>query len=102
MYVGGSDGKTATDTTFVAPLYSGTFGPWQAGPALPAPRTAAAIAVFNSAVYVVGGSGPDGKPTDTVFVASQDLETGEIRRVRGRRHAQAAGGRGRGRDRGRQ
>jgi N-acetylneuraminic acid mutarotase len=78
MYVGGSDGTTPVDSTFVAPLYAGNFGPWLSGPALPAARTAASTVVFNSTVYVIGGVGPDGKPTDTVFVASQNLETGEI------------------------
>ena len=35
LYVGGSDGKTATDTTFLTDFYSGTFGPWRPGPSLP-------------------------------------------------------------------
>jgi N-acetylneuraminic acid mutarotase len=78
MYVGGSDGTNPTATTFVTPLYSGNFGPWLNGPALPAARTGAATAVFGNAVYVAGGSGPDGEPTDTVYVAAQDLNTGEI------------------------
>ena len=78
LYVGGSDDKGATDTTFRAPLYGGTFGPWQAGGKLPAPRTAAAVTTLNSAIYVAGGNGPDGKPTDTMFVASQDLATGAL------------------------
>ncbi|MEO8228900.1 MAG: hypothetical protein ABI628_03960 [Chloroflexota bacterium] len=77
-YIGGSDGKTATDQTYLADLYSGTFGPWKAGPALPAPRSAAAAAVLNSSVYVAGGNGADGKPTDTVYVAAQDLTTGAV------------------------
>ena len=78
VYVGGSDGKAATDSTFRAPLFGGTFGPWQAGGTLPAPRTAAAVVTLNSAIYVAGGNGPDGKPTDTLFVASQDLATGAL------------------------
>ena len=78
VYVAGSDGKAATDTTFTAPLYSGTFGPWIGGNPLPAARSSAAIAVFNSAIYAVGGTGPDGQPTDTVFVAQQDLETMQL------------------------
>jgi N-acetylneuraminic acid mutarotase len=78
VYVGGSDGKAATDTSYTAPLYSGNFGPWQTGPALPAARSGAAVVVFNSAAYVIGGNGPDGKPTDTVYVAEQDLSTAQI------------------------
>jgi hypothetical protein len=77
-FVGGSDGKAASDQTYLADLYSGTFGPWKAGPVLPAPRSAAAVVVLNSSVYVVGGNGPDGKPTDTVYVAAQDLATGAV------------------------
>jgi hypothetical protein len=78
LYVGGSDGKAATDGTFVAALYGGTYGPWQAGGKLPAPRAGAAVAVLNGSVYVAGGYGADGKPTDTVFVAKQDLATGAL------------------------
>ena len=78
VYVGGSDGTAPTDSTFTAPLYSGTFGPWQTGLALPAARSSAAVAAFNNSVYVVGGNGPDGKPTDTVFVAQQDVSTAQM------------------------
>jgi hypothetical protein len=77
-YIGGSDGKAASDQTWLADLHSGTFGPWKAGPALPAPRSSAAAAVLNSTVYVAGGNGPDGKPTDTVYAAAQDLATGAV------------------------
>ncbi len=77
-YVGGSDGTAETDTTFQADLYSGTFGPWTDAGKLPAPRTAAAVTVLNSAIYVIGGDGGDGKPTDTVFVAKQDVATGAL------------------------
>jgi hypothetical protein len=78
LYVGGSDGKTATDTTYLADFYSGTFGPWRAGPSLPAPRAAAATIFLNQSVYVAGGLDATGAPTDTVFVASQDLATGQL------------------------
>ncbi|MGZ8502418.1 MAG: Kelch repeat-containing protein [Candidatus Limnocylindrales bacterium] len=77
-YIGGSDGTTASDQTYLTDLYSGTFGAWQPGPALPAPRSGAAVVVLNSSAYVVGGNGPDGKPTDTVYVAAQDLATGVV------------------------
>ncbi|MEA2536031.1 MAG: hypothetical protein QOF11_265 [Chloroflexota bacterium] len=77
-YVGGSDGKTPSDQTFLADLYSGTFGPWKPGPALPAARSGAGVAVLNSSVYVAGGNGPDGKPSDTVYAAAQDLTTGVV------------------------
>ena len=78
VYVAGSDGAAATASTFTSPLYSNTFGPWIGGNDLPAARSSASVAVFNSAVYVVGGNGPDGQPTDTVYVAQQDLETMQL------------------------
>lgn len=77
-YIGGSDGKTASDQTYLTDLYSGTFGPWKPGPALPAARSQAGVVVLNGSVYVVGGNGADGKPTDTVYVATQDLATGVV------------------------
>jgi len=78
IYIGGSDGSAASATTSSAPLYSGNFGPWQPGPPLPEARSAAGVTVFSSAAYVAGGTGPDGKPTDTVFVAQQNLDTQQI------------------------
>lgn len=78
LYVGGSDGKTATDTTFLADFASGNFGPWRSGPALPAPRASAATIFLNQSVYVAGGLDAGGAPTDTVFVASLDLATGQL------------------------
>ncbi len=78
LYVGGSDGTTATNTTFLADFYSGNFGPWRSGPALPAPRMAAATISLNQSVYVAGGLDATGAPTDTVYVASQDLSTGQL------------------------
>jgi hypothetical protein len=77
-YIGGSDGTKASEQTFLADVYSGTFGPWKPGPALPAARARAGVVVLNGSVYVAGGNGPDGKPTDTVFVATQDLATGAV------------------------
>src|SRR3954469_7562972 len=72
LYVGGSDGKTAVDTTFVAKASgTGNFDKWDAnGPKLPAPRSDAGVLYSGGKIYVVGGYGADGKPTDTVFVLS--------------------------------
>lgn len=78
MYIGGTDGKAATDTTFVSDLYGGNFGPWKEAGKLPAARSAAGVAALNAAIYVAGGYGVDGKTTDTVYVASQDLATGKL------------------------
>jgi hypothetical protein len=76
FYVGGTDGTTVSDKTYVSPLYSGNFGPWQPSLTLPAPRTDAATIFLNSSIYVIGGDGSDGKPTTTVYVSSQDATTG--------------------------
>ena len=43
LYIGGSTGSAATDTTFLATLDKGTYGPWGTGPALPAARSNAAV-----------------------------------------------------------
>jgi hypothetical protein len=67
LYVGGSDGSAPTTTVYVAPVANGTFGKWTTGPALPEARADAGIAVFNGTAYLVGGNGPDGKPTNTVW-----------------------------------
>jgi hypothetical protein len=43
-------------------------GVWLRGPNLPAPRQDAAAAVLGGRIYVVGGFGPEARPTDTTFV----------------------------------
>jgi hypothetical protein len=78
LLVGGSDGSGATDTTFVADLKGGTFGPWREGPALPEARTGAAIAVIGTSAYLVGGADADGSPTDTIWALPMDTETSEL------------------------
>ena len=60
FYVGGTDGTTVSDKTYVSPLFSGNFGPWQPSLTLPAPRTDAATIFLNSSIYVIGGDGSDG------------------------------------------
>jgi hypothetical protein len=75
FYVGGTDGTTVSDQVYQAPLFSGTFGPWQSSIKLPAPRTDAATVFLNSSIYVIGGNGSDGKPTSTVYVSTQNATT---------------------------
>lgn len=69
--VGGSDaaGPTADvlDTTVTS---DGNFSPWAAGPALPEPRTDAALAVFGGVPYIIGGLDANGAPTDTVYAGT--------------------------------
>jgi Kelch motif protein len=80
LYIGGSDGKQAVDTTFVAKVSgTGNFDKWDAnGPKLPAPRSDAGVLYSGGKIYVVGGYGADGKPTDTVFVLSPDATSGAL------------------------
>ena len=79
LYVGGTDGKTAQSTVFVASTVgTGNFDKWTDGPALPAPRTEAAVAFVAGSVYVMGGLGADGAPTTTTYVLTPDGTTGEL------------------------
>jgi N-acetylneuraminic acid mutarotase len=68
LYAGGSDGaKAATDTYVSHAVGSGNIDKWSAGPSLPEARADAASIVVGNTLYVIGGFGPDGKPTSTVF-----------------------------------
>lgn len=78
LYAGGSDGKSASATTYVAKVDKANFSGWAEGPALPAARTDAALAILNGTVYLIGGLGPDGKPTDSVWSIGLDSETTEL------------------------
>jgi hypothetical protein len=79
LYVGGTDGTAATDTTFVATTSGvGNFDKWADGPKLPDARSNAALAFQSGKIYLIGGLGPDGKPTSTVFVLSPNSTTGEL------------------------
>jgi N-acetylneuraminic acid mutarotase len=77
-YIGGTSGSGATDTVFVAPTSGiGNYSLWETGPALPEPRTDAAVAVFSGSIYVIGGADADGAPTSTVFKLTPPL-TGDL------------------------
>ena len=79
LYVGGSDGKAAVDTVYVSKTSgTGNFDKWTAGPKLPAPRADAGVIYSGGKIYVVGGYGADGKPTDTVYVLAPDSTTGSL------------------------
>ncbi len=68
LYVGGSDGTAALADTYVShTVGTGNVDSWSAGPALPEARSDAASVVVGSTLYVIGGNGPDGKPTRTTF-----------------------------------
>ena len=86
LFVGGSDGKAATDTTFVAKTAGvgnldtkgGQEAAWAAGPKLPQPRSDASVVFAGGKIYAIGGLGADGKPTSTVYVLTPDAQTGAL------------------------
>jgi len=68
LYAGGSDGTAAVADVYVSKAVgTGNLDTWSAGPALPEARTDAASVVVGSTMYVIGGFGPDGEPTTTVY-----------------------------------
>jgi hypothetical protein len=80
LYIGGTDGTAdePSDSTFVAQISDGNFGGWAEGPALPEGRTDAAITTLSGTAYLVGGLGPDGAPTDTVWSIGLDPDTSAL------------------------
>ncbi len=79
LHVGGTDGTTATADVYRAKTVGiGNFGPWEAGPPLPAPRADAAVAFVGGSVFVVGGLDETGAPTTTTFVLTPDPQTGDL------------------------
>ena len=80
LYIGGSDGKTASSDVYQADLYSntGNFSAWRPGPPLPAPRTKLSAGFFGGSVYAIGGNDASGAPTTTVYVLTPDAKTGEL------------------------
>lgn len=72
LYAGGTDGSAASATTYAATIDKGSFGAWAEGPALPEARTDAALAVLSGTAYLIGGIGPDGAPTTTVWKIGLD------------------------------
>jgi hypothetical protein len=68
IYAGGTDGSAAQTTTFIShPVGLGNLDKWSQGPALPEARTDAASVVLGNTLYLIGGYGPDGKPTSTTY-----------------------------------
>jgi hypothetical protein len=79
LYIGGSDGSTASADVYTAEVVPvGNFDKWQKGPALPAPRTDAAVAFLGGSIYVVGGTDDKGAPTTSTYVLTPDLTTGDL------------------------
>jgi len=84
LYIGGTDGTAPTATTYVSEVKDGTFSAWTDGPALPEARADAAYTVLSGAAYLIGGNGPDGKPTATTAALTTllaELKPGQKVRV---------------------
>jgi len=79
LYIGGSDGKTAQSTVYVArTVGTGNFDKWAEGPPLPEPRANASVAYMSGSIYVIGGTDAAGAPTTTVFVLKPNGTTGAL------------------------
>jgi Galactose oxidase, central domain len=78
LYIGGSDGTAASATTFATKVDKGNFGAWAEGPALPAARTDASLAILTGTAYLMGGLGPDGAATNTVWSIGLDPTTSAL------------------------
>jgi hypothetical protein len=81
LYIGGSDtvdGGSPSATTYVAQIANGNFGGWVEGPALPEGRAQAGLTTLSGTAYLVGGVGPDGAATDTVWAIGLDPETSAL------------------------
>lgn len=75
--VGGRTASGATaDVVTTTVSTDGNFAPWTAGPALPAPRSNAALATLGGVPYVIGGLDASGAPTTTVYVGQ--LQNGQL------------------------
>ena len=79
LYIGGSDGQTASADVFVAQAVpTGNFASWENGPALPEPRTNSSVVTEAGNIFVFGGLDADGNPTTTAWVMRPDPESGQL------------------------
>lgn len=79
LFIGGSDGKTASADVYVAEIVNGSsFDKWKAGPRLPDARARAGVAFANGAVFIVGGQDASGKPSTTVYELTPNTQTGDL------------------------
>ena len=78
LYAGGTDGTGASATSYLTKIDKGSFGAWTEGPALLEARTDAALATVSGTAYLIGGTGPDGAPTTTVWAIGLDPDTSEL------------------------
>src|SRR5579862_1367044 len=78
VYIGGSDGSTPQANTYVSDVKNNVFTAWAAGPAMPAARTDFGYTTASGVAYVIGGDGPDGKPTNTVWALPTVGDSGDL------------------------
>jgi len=79
LFIGGSDGTKATDTTYVSTVSGpGNFAQWSDGPKLPVARADGGVAFSGGSIFYAGGVGPDGKPTRTVYVITASGSSGQL------------------------
>ena len=79
LFIGGSDGKSATADVYVAEIVDGSsFDKWKAGPKLPDARARAGVVFASGNIFVVGGQDAGGKPTTTVYELSPNSQTGDL------------------------
>jgi hypothetical protein len=65
--IGGRSAEQATDSVLATVVFEGNFEPWTEGPALPEPRSDAAVVSLAGTPYVIGGRDGSGNAVDTVF-----------------------------------
>ncbi len=66
--VGGAvDGSASDEVLFTEASDAGNLSGWSSGPALPEPRTNAALGLFAGVPYLIGGLDASGTATDTVY-----------------------------------
>jgi hypothetical protein len=65
--VGGRTPQGTTASVLTTTTFDGNLATWTEGPALPEPRSDAAVVSLGGLPFVVGGKDAAGAPTDTVF-----------------------------------
>jgi Kelch motif len=79
LFIGGTANGAPTESVYVSTVSGpGNFDKWTDGPPLPEARSDAAVLFSGGSIFVMGGYGPDGAPTDTVYILTASGQTGEL------------------------
>jgi hypothetical protein len=70
--IGGRTGDAPTNSVLVTTVFAGNLTKWADAPALPEPRSDAAVVNLSGVPYVVGGTDASGAATATVFRGTVD------------------------------